>query len=226
MQKSELRKYLKKKGIEIVNGMYVKKSDIQTILAEFYSIPKVPDTLKHGKTEREKEYLKIINDLMSLVQADPMTGLIHKEHFKSLEKSQGVYIMIDGDGLKAINDVHGHAAGHSAILAISDGIKAALRSKDDTTVTRAGGDEFIVHIEGISISAGVSVANRILDSIRKQKISTHYSGNKEVKDKLEKMKLTASLGVGHTEEEADKSLYDAKKKGRNRVEYQKALKAA
>jgi diguanylate cyclase (GGDEF)-like protein len=155
-----------------------------------------------------------------------MTGLTHKEHFKKIEKSPGVYILIDGDGLKKINDVHGHNAGHAAILAISDGIKAALRQKDNVTVTRSGGDEFIVHIEGVSIPTGVAIGNRILEKIHQQKISDHYTGDPETKKKLEGIELKASLGVGYTEEEADKALYQAKNKGRDRVEFFKAKEVA
>jgi len=220
MLRSELKRQLYNLGI-VVQGNCIKKSDITRILGEHYKIPEIPNELKHAKTFREKQYLKIVNDLLTIVKKDPMTGLEHKEHFKSSEKSPGVYILIDGDGLKKINDVFGHTAGHAAILAISDGIKAAIRPSDSVTVTRSGGDEFIVHLENVSIPAGVSIANRILENIHKQKISKHFSGDPKIKVELDKIDLGASLGVGYTEEEADKAMYQAKNKGRNRVEFYK-----
>ena len=228
MLKNTLKSRLKELGIPIILGKYICKSDITKVIGDNYKIPKLPNELKHGKTLREKEYLRIIEELMDMVSKDPMTGLEHKEHFQKTEKSEGVFIAIDGDGLKKINDTHGHAAGHSAILAISDGIKAALRSKDDATVqraTRSGGDEFIVHIENVTMSAGVNIANRILENIRKQKISKHYVGDADTKKILDALQLSASIGVGYTERDADEAMYQAKKKGRNRVEFQK-LKAA
>ncbi|RPJ81629.1 MAG: GGDEF domain-containing protein [Deltaproteobacteria bacterium] len=190
-------------------------------LAHKYFIPTLPDELKHGKTEREKQYLKYIDELLAIVRQDPMTGLTHKEHFKAQEKKPGVYILVDGDGLKKINDTLGHSAGHAAILALSTGIKGALRGSD-VTVTRAGGDEFIVHVEHASIPTGITIAKRILENIRKQRISEKYTGADEnVKKALEEMDLKASLGVGYSEEDADKALYKAKEKGRNRVEFHK-----
>ena len=200
---------------------------LSKVLAHQYVVPKIPDELKFGKTPREKQYLGIINQLLSVVRSDPMTGLTHKEHFRALEKRVGVYIMIDGDGLKKLNDRFGHEAGHSAILALADGIKAATRSGTTVsrlkeTVTRAGGDEFIVHVEDVSISTGVLIANRILESIRRQSIAAKYVGEDATKKELEGIKLTASLGVGYTEADADKALYKAKEKGRDRVEFFKA----
>ena len=195
-----------------------------------YNIPKIPDALKHAKTLREKQYLQIIEELMSSVKKDPMTGLQHKEHFQGLDKGKGVFIMIDGDGLKKINDTYGHAAGHAAILSLSDGIKASLRSKDKATitnVTRAGGDEFLVHMENVlSLATGVSIAKRMLESINKQSMADHYNGDKHIRDALSNMILQASIGVGFTEKEADEAMYKAKQKGRNRVEFHRVLKAA
>ena len=108
--------------------------------------------------------------------------------------------------------------------------KSTLRPKDKITIeraTRSGGDEFIVHVENVSIATGVAIATRILDSIRKQKISSHFQGDDSMKEKLGKIMLSASLGVGYTEKEADEAMYKAKQKGRNRVEFiNKQLKAA
>jgi len=194
------------------------------VLAD-YEITRIPDELKHPQTPRERQYLKLLQGLLDTVKKDPMTGLQHKQHFQAQDKESGVFIMIDGDGLKRINDQFGHGAGHAAILSISDGIKAALRSGE--SVTRAGGDEFLVHLEHTTLSAGVAIAKRILDNIRRQKLSHHFEGDAALKPQLDALQLSASLGVGYTEAEADQALYQAKQKGRNRVEFKaRAQKAA
>lgn len=187
-----------------------------------YNVPSIPNELKFAKTPREKEYLSIIKTLLETARQDPMTGLSHKEHFTTVNKGNGVFIAIDGDGLKKLNDTFGHDAGHAAILSISDGIKAVVRTTrgDEVThITRSGGDEFIVFLPNAALSTGVTVAKRILDSVRTQKISTHYVGDNETKAKLSAVKLSVSIGVGYTFKDADKAQYRAKENGRNRVEF-------
>lgn len=105
-------------------------------------------------------------------------------------------------------------------MATANGIRNALRSKDKASVSRYGGDEFIVHIEDATVSVGVIIAKRILESIHNQNIGNFYNGNdQELKQKLNNTPLKASLGVGNTESDADKALYMAKNKGRDRVEF-------
>ena len=183
-----------------------------------YEIPKIPKNLENPQSEREKELLKYIKKLMTAISKDPMTGLYTKQHFEQLDKAPGIYIGIDGDNLKKINDSYGHKAGHAAIEAIAKGIKSVLRNSDKVKITRSGGDEFMVHMEDVDTTTGVMVAKRILASINKQKISDFYKGDPDTKEKLSKVSLEASIGVGKTDDEADKALYKAKQMGRNRVE--------
>ena len=51
-------------------------------------------------------------------------------------------LFIDLDGLKQINDAHGHEAGDAALLAVAGAIRATTRRSD--VMARLGGDEFIV----------------------------------------------------------------------------------
>lgn len=185
-----------------------------------YRVPALPDELKYARTEREKLYLSYIKDLLNKVKQDFLTGLEHKEEFQSRKKDQGIYIFIDSDGLKKLNDTLGHEAGTAAILATAAGIKQALRQRDETSVSRYGGDEFVVHVAGVSLSSGVAIAKRILDSIHNQNIADFYEGNDDaLRDALKKIPLKASLGVGKTQADADKAVYVAKSKGRDRVEF-------
>jgi len=193
-----------------------------------WRIPKLPDDLKFPKTDRERRYLGLVNSLMKIATQDSMTGLSHKEHFMGESRETGAYIFIDGDGLKKLNDKYGHEAGHAAILAIGDAVKRMVRDKTEvkTRATRAGGDEFMVHIENVSLATGVVIAKRILDAIRARKISDFFTGSPEKKRELESVALTASLGVGATIEDADVAVYKAKANGRNRVEFVKKQQQA
>ena len=192
-----------------------------------YTTPQIPEELKNPQTDREKVYLNLLLDFADRVKKDYMTGFIQREEFESQKKDQGVYIFLDGDGLKKINDVTGsHQAGHAAIHALANGINKAIRTRDQNyTVSRTGGDEFVIFIQGVDLEVGKRIANRILESIRQQKIE--YKGNaQEVKEILDDWPLTASIGVGLTEEQADQAMYKAKSNGRDRVEVYVENKAA
>jgi len=200
--------------------MLLEKSLVKIAEKHKYEIPTLPDELKFAKTDRERLYLAYIKQILQKVRQDFLTGLEHKEEFQAKEKGEGVYIFIDSDGLKKLNDSLGHAAGTAAILATANGIKQALRQRDHASVSRYGGDEFVVHVEGVPLSAGVAIAKRILEAIHKQNIADFYDGDDaKLKETLGKIPLKASLGVGRTQAEADKAVYQAKDKGRNRVEF-------
>ena len=56
---------------------------------------------------------------------------------------------VDVDGLKAENDLKGHAAGDDLLVAAADCQRACLRSYD--VIARIGGDEFVCALSGISV---------------------------------------------------------------------------
>jgi len=91
-----------------------------------------------------------IAQLERLSMTDELTGLFNRRGFLSHLRRElsnarrhgrsGVLVLLDLDGLKAINDTHGHAAGDAAIRLFSVTMTAAVRGGD--IVGRLGGDEF------------------------------------------------------------------------------------
>jgi diguanylate cyclase (GGDEF)-like protein len=80
-------------------------------------------------------------------------------------------LFIDLDGLKEINDSHGHETGDAALLAIARAIEATTRKSD--IVGRLGGDEFIVGRLGRpDVNALTQLANRILRKVTGQIVET------------------------------------------------------
>ena len=95
---------------------------------------------------------KVEDDVRRLSLTDELTGLHNRRSFflladqlmRSARRSNQSCLLffIDLDGLKKINDLHGHEAGDLAITAAAQVLKAAFRDSD--VVARIGGDEFVV----------------------------------------------------------------------------------
>jgi diguanylate cyclase (GGDEF)-like protein len=93
-------------------------------------------------------------------------------------------LMVDIDGLKAINDTYGHEAGNRAIQMVADALLRLTRSAD--IVARYGGDEFIVFLAHVDREVARDVAQRIRNVV--------FSTTLEVNVKI--VRIKASVGVG------------------------------
>jgi diguanylate cyclase (GGDEF)-like protein len=127
-----------------------------------------------------------------------------------------VWVMIDLDHFKSINDRHGHAAGDRVLTATGGLLRRRLRTSD--VVGRYGGEELAVLLEGLTPDA----AARLADRLRGELESEEFAGQ----DGAPPFRATFSAGVapllpGMSWEEwrdaADRALYEAKRAGRNRV---------
>ncbi len=125
-------------------------------------------------------------------------------------------IMFDADHFKQINDTWGHPAGDAVLRALAASMSAIFRKSD--IVARLGGEEFGVMLTGTGTAGAVTVATRLLRAVEAQTVavdgsSIHYTLSAGV----------ASMDPGVTGldaliKRADVALYEAKRKGRNRVE--------
>ncbi len=73
-------------------------------------------------------------------------------------------LFLDLDDFKSVNDQHGHKAGDAVLMAVAARAQAAVRQND--TVARWGGDEFIVLLENISADMLETIAQRLRSSIQ------------------------------------------------------------
>ncbi|HTN15882.1 MAG TPA: GGDEF domain-containing protein [Sphingomonadaceae bacterium] len=100
-----------------------------------------------------------------LARTDQLTGALNRKAFfemaGAIEESRGWHVLAyaDLDGLKALNDMHGHARGDASLKAFARHVRAAIR-KDDI-FARIGGDEFLVYMPVRDAQAGLTVANRL-----------------------------------------------------------------
>ena len=76
-------------------------------------------------------------------------------------------LMIDLDGFKAINDLHGHTDGDRVLRNVAAGLRLAVRAND--IVARYGGDEFVVLMPDTDMAAAQLVAERVVADVRGQR---------------------------------------------------------
>ncbi len=183
------------------------------------------------KLEHQNQELK---KLFLLATTDQVTGIANRyrlEDFLEQEWGNAIrnqiplsIIMIDIDYFKSYNDTYGHLQGDRCLKQVAQTIKSSIkRSKD--LVARYGGEEFIVILPDVQIAGARIVAENIYSEVKALNIS-HTSS--EISDYL-----TISLGIASTipaiDSEAstliaaaDRAVYLAKEKGRDRIEvYQK-----
>lgn len=128
-------------------------------------------------------------------------------------------MMIDIDFFKKVNDTYGHASGDAVLRGVASIIKQVLRESD--IPSRYGGEEFAILLPYTKIEEAMIVGERLRSTVENTPI-TLDSENID----SESINVTISMGIAEfnpteTGEElfarADKALYDAKERGRNRV---------
>jgi diguanylate cyclase (GGDEF)-like protein len=107
--------------------------------------------------------------LRRLATIDALTDLANYRHLvtvliSEIQRSQRtnhpfVLLLLDLDGLKRVNDRHGHLAGNRALCRVADALRASVRSTD--VAARFGGDEFACVLPETSHAGAEELANRI-----------------------------------------------------------------
>ncbi|MEG2897368.1 MAG: EAL domain-containing protein [Eubacterium sp.] len=170
---------------------------------------------------RFKELVKEYNDMSYQAKTDQMTGLYNRtsaeniitQHLKSDEGLHAM-MMLDIDNFKKFNDFYGHAYGDKVITAFAEKLKSYFNEND--IVARMGGDEFSVFMSNIASKKSAekkayelctNITNIVVDG--------------------EAVAITGSIGIVVSSDgddtfdllykNADKALYNAKCRGKNRV---------
>ncbi|MBQ7476418.1 MAG: diguanylate cyclase [Selenomonadaceae bacterium] len=119
--------------------------------ADYIRKPLKPDVLLR-RVGNILDNLDKIHGLKTAASTDQLTGLLNKhaaqdEISNLLEKTTGALLMLDLDGFKLVNDIHGHAMGDKILSRFADLIRKIIRESD--LAGRMGGDEFAVYLQNV-----------------------------------------------------------------------------
>ncbi len=174
--------------------------------------------------DRIKQLEQELAQISEMVHEDQLTGALNRrgldEAFEReasrADRSQSplCVALLDIDDFKRLNDSLGHRAGDHALIHLSNVIRETLRPSD--SVTRYGGEEFVLLIPNTGLEDAVKMIERLQRELTK-KFFLHEN---------ERVLVTFSAGVALRNPEesredvlgrADKAMYQAKKAGKNRV---------
>lgn len=199
-------------------------------------------TLRHNVEEKQKRDERAYLSLNSRVEAlqsrlseveeeastDPLTRIGNRGRFQrtlarmmDTAREQGsplALAMLDVDNFKTINDTHGHPIGDRVLLCTAQWLSKGLRQTD--FVARYGGEEFAVLLANATAGQVEERMKQVLADIAASSYEYELLGKKE------RVRFTLSCGLtdllpNESDEEfiqrADDALYEAKRKGKNRV---------
>ncbi len=202
-----LARYIPDKVDGVVRGFFVLVSDVTE--------------LKNTQQELERR----VQELQTLATTDALTGIGNRRHFLDRAEEEIararrygaslVFLMIDVDHFKNVNDTHGHDVGDAVLRSLGAGLRETVRATDH--VGRLGGEEFGALLIEVTVAQARIVAERFRTMLQRSCIETR-SGP---------VTFTVSIGMsvytGTTEtledmmRRADLALYHAKNSGRDKV---------
>jgi diguanylate cyclase (GGDEF)-like protein len=162
-----------------------------------------------------------------LIRTDELTGLTNRRGFVAhVEQARrngslpgSVLILVDCDQFKAINDNHGHLAGDRVLQSVANLLRAVSGQED--IACRLGGDEFCMLIHGHNREEAARIAGYIVESAR------ILQRMHQRPPQMTTLSIGACVITGvaddaweHWYKLADQALYQAKRLGGNRVEWQ------
>ena len=179
------------------------------------------DELRH----KNKQLEEMLERVETLAITDPLTGLFNRRRFEAVIESEFgrakryntplSCLMLDIDHFKCINDTYGHRTGDQVLKETAGVIKRCIREVD--TAARWGGEEFIVLLPETKKENAAAFASRLMAAISDLQVPCI------------KKQITISVGIASIPDPSietgeklinvsDLAMYEAKGKGRNRIE--------
>ena len=166
-----------------------------------------------------------VRNLLAAATTDPKTGLLNARAWEQAARrtldrrapadAPAAVLILDLDHFKLVNDSFGHLTGDAVLREVGRALTAAVRAGD--RVGRFGGEEFVVVLPGAGPAAARAVAERLRASVA----DVSRTGL------VDELPLSVSIGCACAPRDgtelaellraADRALYAAKERGRNRV---------
>ncbi len=161
----------------------------------------------------------ILHRVTHVALVDPLTKIYNRRYldvllFKLRKRLGFSILMLDIDDFKKINDNYGHTFGDKVLINLGKVLLSCIRNYDDAI--RYGGEEFLV----VLYRAGLQDAKQVAERIRTKFYESKY-------EEVPGLKISVSIGIAcgvngdnlwDVIKKADKALYQAKRKGKNRSE--------
>ena len=161
-----------------------------------------------------------VNIINGGLYKDELTGLYNRKYLEELKATVTLsdkhllsFILIDIDKFKEVNDTYGHPFGDLVLRGLSDVLKAELSNITDSII-RFGGEEILIVLPERDIVEAAQIAERVRISFNNKPFATK-NGDKYFSVSLGLSTSTSNHDFDRILEQADISLYIAKRRGRN-----------
>ena len=186
-------------------------------------------TIFHGHLNDISERKENEGKVAYYAYYDPLTRLPNRTFFthqlsSALVSSKrsgkfGALLFLDIDNFKNLNDNHGHAVGDLLLQQVADRLSATVRAND--TVSRFGGDEFVILLEGVGETTKEAEINA---SLVARKIISEFDAGFNLDGLLQESSPSIGIVTFSSDKiscdglikNADNAMYEAKKQGRKK----------
>lgn len=207
----ELKSKEQKLGFLVYKGVAAKDREKFSILAHQFAL-----AFRRIKLYKEIETLAITDALTGVYTRRYSLERLQEEVQRSAaRKSQMVFLMLDVDHFKKVNDQYGHLTGDEVLKEVGNLLRENVREID--IAGRYGGEEFSVVLPDTDTQGAMLVAERIRQAAEKRVIKAYDAT----------VRITVSIGMSafpndgklpvELIDKADWALYRAKSQGRNRT---------
>jgi diguanylate cyclase (GGDEF)-like protein/PAS domain S-box-containing protein len=181
------------------------------------------DITERKKAEEEIRNLAFYDPLTSLPNRRLLQDHLQRALSQSARSDQyGALMFLDLDHFKVLNDTKGHEYGDRLLVEVARRLGGCVRDTD--TISRFGGDEFVVLLEGMNVfkDEAVAQAGRIAEKIR-EALSQPYQLEGVLHRSTPSIGVVLFRGTEVNSEEllkrADLAMYQSKESGRNKVSF-------